>query len=114
MISSDGKTAVGESDNDHNQDWIDIGSAIDALRAQLTDARRRGADEDLRFELGDVTVEFGVEARKEGSGDAGVRFGVVSLGAKGSVSKSATHKVIINLKPRTRTGESVDIGDDDF
>ncbi|MEU8383874.1 trypco2 family protein [Streptosporangium sp. NPDC048865] len=96
-----------------DSEWVGLDDAITALRRQLDEARERGADEDLRFALGEVTVEFGVEIRKEGASDAGVRLGVVSMGAKGTVAKNVTHKVTIKMTPRTGAGESVDVGDRD-
>ncbi|MET7465232.1 trypco2 family protein [Nonomuraea sp. NPDC005501] len=96
-----------------DSEWVELDDAITALRKQLDEARKRGADEDLKFALGEVTVEFGMEVRKEGSGNAGVRFGVVSVGAKGTVAKNVTHKVTIKMTPRMSDGESVDVGDED-
>jgi|1186.fasta_scaffold492652_2 hypothetical protein len=91
--------------------WVGLADAIRALRSELTTAMTEGADQALRFELGPVEMEFLLEVQKEAGGEAGVRFWVISLGGKGSVSSGSTHRVTLALTPRTREGGTPKISD---
>ena len=81
---------------------VGLAAAIRRVRAELVEARREGEAEDLRFRLGPVELEFQVEVTREGSGEAGIRFYVVSMGARGGVSSTQTHKVSLSLVPQER------------
>ena len=78
---------------------VGLADAIKALRGELSAAMVEGKQEELRFRLGPVEMEFTVEVAKEGGGEAGVKFWVVSLGGKGSVGSGATHRVKLELQP---------------
>ena len=80
-------------------DPIPLASAIRVLREQLQDAVRGGEGEELRFALGPVELELRVEAAHEGGGEAGIKFWLASVGAKGSRSSSTTHTVRLSLTP---------------
>ena len=99
-------------------DWVGLADAIAALRRELTTAMTAGMDSALRFGLGPVEMEFllqitrveGSETREEG-GEAGVRFGVVTIGAKDSVTSGSTHRVKLSLQPQDRRGRRGEISD---
>lgn len=78
---------------------IGLAETIRALRGELTSAMESGAGEHLHFELGVVQLEVTLEITREGSGDAGIRFGVVSFGAKGDLKDAATHRLALSLQP---------------
>jgi hypothetical protein len=78
---------------------VPLASAIEALREELVTAVEQGADQKVRFALGPIELDFEVEITSEGGLDAGVRFWVVSLGAKGSRSSAQTHRVHVSLSP---------------
>lgn len=82
-------------------DPIGLREAVEALRAELSESIAASAEEKLRFEVGEMELEFqiAVERVKEGSG--GIRFWVVELGGKGSKASTVTHTVKIPLKPVT-------------
>jgi len=80
-------------------DPIPLATAIRVLREQLQDAVRAGEGEELRFALGPVELELQVEAAHEGGGEAGIKFWLVSIGAKGGRSSSTTHTVRLSLTP---------------
>ena len=80
-------------------DPIPLASAIRVLREQLQDAVRGGKGEELRFALGPVELELQVEAAHEGGGEAGIKFWLASIGAKGSRSSSTMHTVRLSLTP---------------
>lgn len=78
---------------------IALASAIRALRSELQEAIRAGEGEELRFALGPVELELQVQAACEGGGEAGIKFWLVSIGAKGGRSSEATHTLRVSLTP---------------
>jgi len=70
-----------------------------------------GQDAGLRFGLGPVEMEFLLEVTREGGGEAGVRFGLVTIGAKGTISSASTHRVKLSLQPQDRQGRPSEIAD---
>jgi hypothetical protein len=91
--------------------WIGLSDAITALRTELVTAMAAGQAEKLHFELGPVELEFTVDVRKDGGADAGIRWGVISFGAKGSVGSSAGHRVKLVLQPKdVVTGRTAEVG----
>jgi hypothetical protein len=91
--------------------WIGLSDAIAALRAELVTAMAAGQAEQLHFELGPVELEFTVDVRKEGEADAGIRWGVVSFGAKGSIGSDSGHRLKLVLQPKdVVTGRTAEVG----
>jgi hypothetical protein len=76
-----------------------LSETIRALRIELIDAMKTGQDESLHFQLGPVQLEITLAITREGGGDAGIRFGVVSFGAKGKLSDATTHQLSLSLQP---------------
>lgn len=99
-------------------DWVGLADAIAALRRELTTATTAGKDSDLRFGLGPVEMEFLLQIKREGGGEAheeggeaGVRLGVVTTGTKDSVTNGSTHRVKLSLQPQDRRGRRTEISD---
>jgi NTP-dependent ternary system trypsin peptidase co-occuring protein len=86
-----------------NDGWIGLADTMRALRRELDVARAEGADDRVRFELGPVEVEFALTVARDAEADAGIRFGVVSIGAKGSVSSESAHRLKLVLTPTDST-----------
>jgi Trypsin-co-occurring domain 2 len=87
-----------------------LAQAIGALRRELAQAQSTDAGEDLRFRLGPVEMEFLVEVTREGTGEAGVKFWVVNVGAKGSLARGTTHRLTLTLHPYdARTGADAEV-----
>jgi hypothetical protein len=78
---------------------IPLASAIRALRAEIVEAVRAGAGEEIRFALGPVELELEVEAAREGGGGAAITFWLVSVGGKATRSERTTHTVKLTLTP---------------
>jgi hypothetical protein len=95
-----------------DDNWVGLSDAISEVRRELAQAKLEGDGEPIRFELGVVELEFLLEARKDTSGDAGVKFGVSLSGRRGS-SSASSHRVKVSLTPTTVGGGAVDIKDDD-
>lgn len=80
---------------------VGLREAIAALRAELSDSITASAGEQLRFEVGEMELEFQVEVERVAEGGGGIRFWVVELGGKASRTSTVTHTVTIPLKPVT-------------
>jgi hypothetical protein len=78
---------------------IPLAEAIRALRRELLVAVREGADKELQFGLGPIELELQLEISREAGGEAGIKFWVVSVGAKGTRTSATTHTVKITLAP---------------
>jgi hypothetical protein len=91
---------------------VPLAEAIGELRSELQLAMDQGQDEELRFRLGDVELEFHVGVTKAAGVVGGVKFWLVSLEAKGSVDTVQTQTVKLTLKPETVDGHSVLIADE--
>lgn len=78
---------------------IELSKAIAALRQELIESVLAAQGERLRFEVGEITMEFQVEMELSADAKGGVKFWVTELGAGGAVKSKDTHKVVIPLKP---------------
>lgn len=84
-----------------DEPWVGLAEAVGALRAELEAAADAAGDHPrFRFEVEPVELEFALEVRRDGASEAGVRFGVVTLGGKGGVSAASTHRLKLVLKPQ--------------
>ena len=92
---------------------LGLADAVRALRSELSTAMRQGRDEALRFELGPVEMEFLIEVQREAGGEAGIKFWVVNLGGKASVTRGSTHRVKLTLTPQDAAGHSPYIDDEE-
>ncbi len=90
---------------------IGLPETIRSLRAELSQAMEEGADKGVQFRVGPVELEFLVEVTREIGGEGGIKFLVVSVGAKGSVVSAATHRIKLSLHPVTGEGEDVTVSD---
>ncbi len=77
---------------------IPLVEAIRSLRQQLAMAVKEGEGEELRFRLRDIVLELQMGVTTEAGAEGGVQFWVVSLGAKGSTARMATHTVKLSLE----------------
>jgi hypothetical protein len=83
----------------------EIAAAIEELRRQLTEVQKGSADERLRFSVKEVEMEFLVTVSTEGSGGAGVRLGLVTVGADAKVGKDNSHRLLLKLDVRDTQSE---------
>jgi NTP-dependent ternary system trypsin peptidase co-occuring protein len=85
-----------------------LAETIAALRLQLANAQAAGKGGSLQFRLGEIEVEFQVAITKDASADGGVRFGVISFGAKGGLAQASTHRIALRMQPvELRNGQLV-------
>ena len=86
---------------------IGLQESIAALRREIIESITASQGEVLRFEVGEITMEFHVEVERSVEGKGGIKFWVVELGAGGGAKDKAIHKVTIPLKPLRRDGKPV-------
>jgi hypothetical protein len=96
---------LGSLSKERNMKPIGIREAVAALRAELSESIAASAGEQIRFEVGEMQIEFQVEIERSAEGSGGIRFWVVELGAKSSRTSTVTHTVTIPLKPVTNSGQ---------
>ena len=78
---------------------VPLADAISSLRAELLEAMRESRDEELRFALGPVELEFQLTATTEAGGGGGVRFWLVNAEASASRQTGSTHTLKVTLTP---------------
>ncbi|TXS35608.1 hypothetical protein EAO75_43905 [Streptomyces sp. uw30] len=102
----EGTGAVGLERNT----YVELATAIEAVREEL---RRTAAHaDDLRFEVGPIELEFGVELRQDPKTRAGVRV-MVLTGGPDQAAGAAQHRIRLELTPQSRHGRALMIGDTD-
>ena len=93
---------------------MELSDVIEAIRQQLITARDRAVatSEDLKFEVGDIEMEFTVSVVRDKSVKGGVRVWVLDIGASAGQTLGATQRVKVGLTAvDTRTGESPQVRD---
>ena len=90
--------------------FVGVADAVRSLRKELAAAHAEVDRGGVYFEMGPVEIEFTVEVERAVDGDAGVRIGVVSIGASGSVSSDTTHRMKFVLSPMDGvTGQALEV-----
>jgi hypothetical protein len=89
---------------------VELTTAIEQIRSQLADAMEKGKGSTLAFRPGQVELEFEVAFSATGGGEFGVKAYVLSIGAKGEISREVTNRVKLTLTPVGPMGEDILIG----
>jgi hypothetical protein len=96
--------------DDQAGSFPELAEAIAAVREQLSRAQKEGADEDLRFRVGPVELEFDMVMSRTAGAQGGLKVYVLTLGAKGEWTSGSTHRVKVTLQPiDPRTGEDAKV-----
>jgi Trypsin-co-occurring domain 2 len=95
----------------HGDAVVGLAQAVRGLRAELEDAMTAAQDEELRFAVGSVRMDFTVEVHADVKAKTGVRFWVVEAGAEAGAGSKATHTISLELTPRTAGGAPPEIND---
>jgi Trypsin-co-occurring domain 2 len=93
---------------------IELKEAIGALRQELSESILAAVEEKLRFEVGQITLEFQVEVERTAEGSGKLKFWVLELGGKGAQSNTQRHTVKIPLTPVLPDGGPVLTGSSDI
>jgi hypothetical protein len=92
-----------------NQD-LGLADAIDGVRSELRRAQDAGRDSDVRFAVGEVEVEFAVDATRKAGGEASIKvLSVLSIGGRGERSRGETHRVKVTLSPIGVRGQPFEV-----
>ena len=91
--------------------WMGLAEAIGAIRAELQQAARDGAGQEIQFRTGPVEVEFAVDMKMDGEARAKVLVLPFGAEAKASRSKGTTSRVKLTLQPVDDEGEDRRIAD---
>lgn len=90
---------------------IALAEMVEELRSELQVAAEKGKGKDLRFELGEVTLEAQVEVERKAEGKAGLKFWVLtSAEASAGIAKTSTQKIVLQLRPRLAGGGKISLG----
>lgn len=92
---------------------IGLQEAIAALRSELIESIVASQGEGLRFEVGEIMMEFQIELEHSAEAKSGIKFWVVELGAGGTTKDKNVHKVVIPLKPVRADGKPILTGIDE-
>ena len=94
---------------DHN---IALADAVAALRQQLAEAQERANDQDIRFDIGPIEMEFTVVVTREASAAGKIGFAIftgLEVSAGGKLGDTQTHKLKLSLTPRAKGGQDLRI-----
>jgi hypothetical protein len=78
---------------------VGLSDAIGALRRELTDAWWDGQHERVRFKVEPVELTVQVGVTKTGTGEAGVKWHILTIGGSKSKETSATQTLRLRLAP---------------
>ncbi len=77
---------------------VSLSEWLAALRAELSQAHREGAEEDVRFVVDALELDFELISSREHGGHAGVRFWVLDAAAAGTQRSSTAQRVRLSLR----------------
>ncbi len=103
---------MGNNDPVPQEDRLGLANVIAALRSELTEAMGQAKDQALKFEVGEINLEFHVEVDREIGAEGKIRFWVVELGADGKLSSASTQTIQVKLTPVNAAGGPVLTMDD--
>ena len=83
---------------------LPLSQAIADLRAELTRALFQGAGEEVRFDVGPIELELGLELAASAQAKGEAKWVVVSFGATATGERTATHTVKLVLTPKHEGG----------
>lgn len=92
---------------------IPLATMLGQLRQELLDARAAGEGSDLKFHIQDIELELQLGTTQEAAGGIGVKFWVYNADATVNASEVNTQRLKLKLKPKTTTGEDLEVSDQD-
>jgi hypothetical protein len=90
---------------------VGLTEAISVLRQELSEAIAAAATEELRFEVGQVNMEFEVTVEREVGANGKIKFWVLEVGTNASSSSVRTHRLVVPLTPVNAAGGPVMTGE---
>jgi hypothetical protein len=89
---------------------MELADAVEAVRAGLMAGAVRGAGSGVRFEVGEIHMEFTVQLERVRAGRGGVKAWVVEAGAESTRTTGHTHTVSFTLRPKDADDQYLVIG----
>ncbi|WP_441245448.1 trypco2 family protein [Kitasatospora sp. McL0602] len=90
---------------------IELADAVEAVRQQLAEAAERAEGQQIRFDVGEVKLEFSVELKRDARVKGGIKALVFSADAEAGLAHQRTHRISVTLTPKdTATGADVMVG----
>ncbi|MFC5723722.1 trypco2 family protein [Streptomyces gamaensis] len=94
-------------------DGVELADAVQAVREGLAAAAERGAGQSVTFEVGEISMEFSVEIRRDVEAGGRVKAWIVGAGAEASRGSARVHKVAFTLSPKdAATGGTTIVGNE--
>lgn len=98
-------------------DEILLADAIEALRAQLSEAMKAGEGKDVRFRVEDLELELQAVVTREATGKTGAKGGIkfwlvsgeASAEVGGKVGSSSVQRIKLRLKPVGPDGSETEL-----
>jgi Trypsin-co-occurring domain 2 len=87
------------SGDDAPDGWVDLSSAIEALRNDLARAWWDGKDQRVRFKVEPVELTLQAGVTKKGTVQAGVKWHILTLGGEKSRENAVTQTLKLKLAP---------------
>ncbi|MFG2825767.1 trypco2 family protein [Kitasatospora sp. NPDC048365] len=70
-----------------------------------------GGDKGVRFSMGEITLDLGLELTGAKGVNGGLKWSVISLGGRKESGSEATHTVHMKLTPQQTGGGNVEVRD---
>lgn len=93
---------------------IGLKETLEALRVELSESILVSEGKQIRFEVGEIELEFQVVVEKSQEGKGGIKFWVVEMGGGVTDKNAMVHKLKIPFKPVWKDGSPVWTGSDDI
>ena len=93
---------------------IGLKETLEALRTELSESILASEGKQIRFEVGQIELEFQVAIEKSQGANGKVSFWVVETGGNLSKKDTIVHKIKIPFKPVWKDGKAVFTGDDNI
>jgi hypothetical protein len=90
---------------------LELAAAVTTVRAELAKAATAAQDEDIQFEVGEVTMEFAVEIRADTSAKVGFTAWVITVGGEAGTGRTGSHRVAVSLHPHYADDKRVNVSE---
>jgi hypothetical protein len=87
------------AEDDAPDGWVNLSSAIEALRRDLSTAWWDGQGKRVRFKVDPVELTVQAGVTKKGTGQAGVKWHILTLGGEKSRENAVTQTIKLKLDP---------------
>ncbi|MGK7886309.1 MAG: trypco2 family protein [Crocosphaera sp.] len=93
---------------------IGLKETLEALRVELSESILVAEGKQIRFEVGEIDLEFQIVVEKSQEGKGQAKFWVVEMGGGITDTNAMVHKMKISFKPIWKNGEPVWTGSDEI